>query len=54
MKFTYNVKHNGQFYPAGTEVPVGYTGIEVVPKKDEPVIEKAEKPVKKTTGAKKK
>lgn len=23
MKFSYGVKHNGVFYPAGTDVPVG-------------------------------
>lgn len=48
MKFDYLVKHNGVYYPAGTEVPIETNGggnkapaVDVSGKVDEP---KAEKP----------
>lgn len=34
MVFEYTVKHDGKYYPPGTEVPVGGT-----PKKAEPKVE---------------
>lgn len=53
MKFDYGVKHNGVFYPAGADVPVG----EPTPKKvsEEPKKEevKVEKPAPKPTAKKK-
>ncbi len=45
MKYNYLVKHNGEYYPAGTEVPV-----EEVKKEDigkTPIEEVKEKPSKK-------
>lgn len=43
MIFEYTVKHNGVYYPAGTEVPVGYKPKEE-PVKEEPKAEEAPKP----------
>lgn len=39
MKYNYLVKHNGEYYPAGTEVPVEEV-------KEKPVEEVKEKPSK--------
>ena len=43
MIFNYTVKHNGVYYPAGTEVPVGGTP-KVEPVKNEPKAEETPKP----------
>ena len=41
MKFSHLVKYNGQYYPAGADVPVGDNPVkEVVEKDAKPIIEK--------------
>lgn len=52
MKFIYAVKHNGVYYPAGADVPVGDTAVKEEPvkpavKEPEPepvVVKEVEKP----------
>ena len=42
MKFDYEVKHNGRYYPAGADVPVGIEPkrqeVEVVEEKPQPKV----------------
>ena len=41
MKFSHLVKYNGQYYPAGADVPVGDNPVkEVVEKDANPIVEK--------------
>ena len=41
MKFSHLVKYNGQYYPAGADVPVGDNSVkEVVEKDAKPIVEK--------------
>lgn len=41
MKFSHLVKYNGQYYPAGADVPVGDNPVkEVVEKDAKPIVEK--------------
>ena len=41
MKFSHLVKYNGQYYPAGADVPVGDNSVKEVVEKDvKPIVEK--------------
>ena len=41
MKFSHLVKYNGQYYPAGSDVPVGDNPVKEVVEKDvKPIVEK--------------
>ena len=40
MKFSHLVKHNGQYYPAGADVPVGDNSVKEVVEDAKPIVEK--------------
>ena len=40
MKFNHLVKYNGQYYPAGTDVPVGDNSVKEVVEDAKPIVEK--------------
>lgn len=44
MIFPYQVKHNGVYYPAGTDVPVGGAPITEPVVEEKPVVEETPKP----------
>lgn len=40
MKFSHLVKYNGQYYPAGADVPVGDNSVKEVVEDAKPIVEK--------------
>jgi len=54
MVFEYTVKHNGKYYPPGTEVPVGDTPKKAEPKVEVEPVKEESKPQPKTKSSKKK
>ena len=47
MIFSHDVKHDGKWYPMGTDVPVGATEKPVVKEEAKPVVSEPKKPVAK-------
>lgn len=54
MVFEYTVKHDGKYYPPGTEVPVGGTPKKAEPKVEVEPVKEESKPQPKTKSSKKK